>query len=53
MKSQYFRTIQKSNENSQTINIPKDISKKLDLHVGDIVLYVVKDSGIEIRKATI
>lgn len=53
MKSHYSRTVQKSNENSQTINIPKDISKELDLHVGDTVLYVVKDSGIEIRKASI
>ncbi len=53
MKNNYFRTIQKSNGNGQTINIPRDISKILDLQVGDILIYIVSDSKVEIKKAKI
>lgn len=50
MKTHYSRTVQRSNENSQTINIPKDISKMLNLDVGDIVFFVIKENTIELRK---
>lgn len=50
MKTHYSRTVQRSNENSQTINIPKDISKMLNLDVGDIVFFVINENKVELRK---
>ena len=51
MQKTYFRSVQKANGNGQMINIPRDISKQLELNVRDVVVYIVKDNRIEIRKA--
>jgi len=53
MKKVYFRTIQKSNKDYMTINIPKDISHKLGLSIGDVVIYDLTNGIVELKKANL
>ena len=53
MKKIFLRNVQRTHPNSIHANIPKQVSKFLDLQPGSTLVYSIHDGIVEIKKATI